>query len=145
MQVSSGTKNNSSPNARAILHHRNCVVRWCSLGGKRVPGALHITVRASSRQEASVITLTEENPPVTLNDPLDQQEVERGISFLSVPPLGGRWADLDCTVGVLKFPNRFLKLSYLLWRRIVDNIMAIRYHLPPLSKTFTPTASRRST
>ncbi|GFU76335.1 hypothetical protein TNCV_285351 [Trichonephila clavipes] len=33
MQVSSGTKNNSSPNARTILHHRNGVVQWCSLGG----------------------------------------------------------------------------------------------------------------
>ncbi|GFV36290.1 putative mariner transposase [Trichonephila clavipes] len=33
MQVSSGTKKNSSPNARAILHHRNSVVHWSSLGG----------------------------------------------------------------------------------------------------------------
>ncbi|GFS62011.1 hypothetical protein TNCV_2592851 [Trichonephila clavipes] len=33
MPVSSGTKNNSSPNARAILHHRNGVVQWSSLGG----------------------------------------------------------------------------------------------------------------
>ncbi|GFU77802.1 uncharacterized protein TNCV_1138101 [Trichonephila clavipes] len=33
MQVSSGTKNNSSPNVRAILHYRNGVVQWCSLGG----------------------------------------------------------------------------------------------------------------
>ncbi|GFT19515.1 hypothetical protein TNCV_2534081 [Trichonephila clavipes] len=32
MQVSSGTKNNYSPNARAILHHRNGVVQWCFLG-----------------------------------------------------------------------------------------------------------------
>ncbi|GFV57164.1 uncharacterized protein TNCV_2496301 [Trichonephila clavipes] len=32
MQVSSRTKNNSSPK-RAILHHHNGVVQWCSLGG----------------------------------------------------------------------------------------------------------------
>ncbi|GFW26799.1 hypothetical protein TNCV_3623351 [Trichonephila clavipes] len=32
MQVSSGTKNNSSPKG-AILHHRNGVVQWGSLGG----------------------------------------------------------------------------------------------------------------
>ncbi|GFS88465.1 uncharacterized protein TNCV_1461081 [Trichonephila clavipes] len=36
IQVSSGTKNNSSSKrarARAILHYRNGVVQWCSLGG----------------------------------------------------------------------------------------------------------------
>ncbi|GFV57949.1 uncharacterized protein TNCV_3687861 [Trichonephila clavipes] len=31
IQVSSGTKNNSSP--KEFLHHRNDFVQWCSLGG----------------------------------------------------------------------------------------------------------------
>ncbi|GFT17501.1 uncharacterized protein TNCV_4807441 [Trichonephila clavipes] len=34
-QISSGTMNNSSGTKRAILHHRNGVVQWCSLGGNR--------------------------------------------------------------------------------------------------------------
>ncbi|GFV04187.1 uncharacterized protein TNCV_918081 [Trichonephila clavipes] len=45
MQVSSGTKNNSSPK-RAILHHRNGVVQWCSLGGN---GYLALSILKSEK------------------------------------------------------------------------------------------------
>ncbi|GFV49418.1 hypothetical protein TNCV_1634921 [Trichonephila clavipes] len=50
MKVSSGTKNNSSPNARAILHYRNGVVQWCSLGGN---GYLAISILKSGENQTA--------------------------------------------------------------------------------------------
>ncbi|GFV37985.1 uncharacterized protein TNCV_732641 [Trichonephila clavipes] len=53
MQVSSGTKKNSSSNARerAILHHRNSVIQWCSLG---VNGYLALsTLKSDENQTAN--------------------------------------------------------------------------------------------
>ncbi|GFX41835.1 hypothetical protein TNCV_389481 [Trichonephila clavipes] len=50
LQVSSGTKNNSSPNARATLHHRNCVVQWCSLGGN---GYLALSILKSGENQTA--------------------------------------------------------------------------------------------
>ncbi|GFW53742.1 uncharacterized protein TNCV_3938361 [Trichonephila clavipes] len=50
MQVSSGTKNNSSPNARAILHYRNGVVQWCSLGGN---GYLALSILKSGKSQTA--------------------------------------------------------------------------------------------
>ncbi|GFU00889.1 hypothetical protein TNCV_4820121 [Trichonephila clavipes] len=50
MQVSSGTKNNSSPNARALLHHRNSVVQWCSLGGN---GYLALSILKSVKNQTA--------------------------------------------------------------------------------------------
>ncbi|GFU64773.1 hypothetical protein TNCV_2128471 [Trichonephila clavipes] len=55
MQVSSGTKNNSSPNARAILHHRNGVVQWCSLGGN---GYLTLSILKSGENQTANLTWT---------------------------------------------------------------------------------------
>ncbi|GFX94920.1 transposable element Tcb2 transposase [Trichonephila clavipes] len=49
MPVSSGTKDNFSPNVRAILHHPNGVVQWCSLGGN---GYLALSILKSSRRES---------------------------------------------------------------------------------------------
>ncbi|GFX60883.1 hypothetical protein TNCV_1311751 [Trichonephila clavipes] len=50
MQVSSGTKNNSSPNARALLHHRNSVVQLCSLG---VNGYLALSILKSGENQTA--------------------------------------------------------------------------------------------
>ncbi|GFW87912.1 uncharacterized protein TNCV_1360161 [Trichonephila clavipes] len=51
MQASSGTKNNSSPNARgAILHHRNSVNQWCSLGGN---GYLALSILKSGENQTA--------------------------------------------------------------------------------------------
>ncbi|GFS75239.1 uncharacterized protein TNCV_719441 [Trichonephila clavipes] len=55
MQVSSGTKNNSSPNARAILHHRNGDVQWCSPGGN---GYLALSILKSGENQTANLTWT---------------------------------------------------------------------------------------
>ncbi|GFU86634.1 uncharacterized protein TNCV_894431 [Trichonephila clavipes] len=53
MQVSSGTKN--IPPKRAILHHRNGVVQWCSLGGN---GYLALSIlKYASKRKHSTLTL----------------------------------------------------------------------------------------
>ncbi|GFV37488.1 hypothetical protein TNCV_5101921 [Trichonephila clavipes] len=49
MQASSGTKNNSS-HKRAILHHRNGVVQWCSLGGN---GYLALSILKSGENQTA--------------------------------------------------------------------------------------------
>ncbi|GFX07053.1 hypothetical protein TNCV_1556561 [Trichonephila clavipes] len=48
MQVSFGTKNNSPK--RAILHHRNGVVQWCSLGGN---GYLALSILKSGENQTA--------------------------------------------------------------------------------------------
>ncbi|GFY21191.1 uncharacterized protein TNCV_3992351 [Trichonephila clavipes] len=50
MQASSGIKNNFSPNTRAILHHRNGVVQWCSLGGN---GYLALSILKSGENKTA--------------------------------------------------------------------------------------------
>ncbi|GFW52099.1 uncharacterized protein TNCV_2819681 [Trichonephila clavipes] len=49
MQVSSGTKNNSSPNEPSCTH-RNGVVQWCSLGGN---GYLALSILKSGENQTA--------------------------------------------------------------------------------------------
>ncbi|GFW66095.1 uncharacterized protein TNCV_589211 [Trichonephila clavipes] len=57
VQVSSGTKNNSSQ-TRALLHHHNGVVQWCSLGGN---GYLTLSILKSGENQTANYLDSSEN------------------------------------------------------------------------------------
>ncbi|GFW28136.1 uncharacterized protein TNCV_2818141 [Trichonephila clavipes] len=54
MQVSSGTKNNSSPNEPSYTYVTLSFNGVCSLGGNGFPGALHIKVRRESYRKLNL-------------------------------------------------------------------------------------------